>query len=145
MRTTKAGIGLSFFSMLWLAACGAGGDGSTGSGASSQNAVSVTADMTVTWDSPNTTVDQSCLQSVSGYRVYVGLSPGVYSTSAPVSIVDAACSETGQNACGAIQTCTYTVHGLAGWSGGSWHFAVTAYDDGGNESAYSTEASYAIN
>lgn len=142
---TSRRLGL-VISLLSLGACGGGttsGGSATGAGAT---AVLVTANMSVTWNTPTTTVDQSCAQNLAGYRLYVGNQPGVYSVSIPIAVGDASCTATGtSNSCGAVLACTYTVQGLTGWTGTSWHFAVTAYDDDGNESAYSSETSYAIN
>ena len=149
MTTTRiigrTGLGLgSILVLLCLSACGGG---STSDGSVTPTGVQVTADMSITWNSPNTTVNHDCLQNLSSYRIYIGLAPGVYSVNIPVAVGDASCSSDGQqqNSCGAIETCTYTVENLIGWTGRSWHFAVTAIDDEGNESAYSSEVSHAIN
>jgi hypothetical protein len=71
---------------------------------------------TLTWIPPVTTTD------LSGYRVYFGTVSGTYGQGISVGNVT-----------------TYTMTGLA--SGSQYYFAVTAFDDFGNESAYSNEAS----
>jgi sugar lactone lactonase YvrE len=74
-----------------------------------------TGQATLAWDA-------STSSSVSGYRIYAGTSPGVYTRTI----------DTGSAA-------TYTVTGLA--YGTTYYFAVTAYDASGNESGYSNQVS----
>ncbi|MCG3115418.1 MAG: DNRLRE domain-containing protein [Candidatus Manganitrophus sp. SA1] len=68
----------------------------------------------LTWD-PNSEGD------LAGYRVYVGLLPGVYSPPIDVGRVT-----------------SWTVPNLT--AGLTYHFAITAYDTDGNESGFSNEA-----
>jgi hypothetical protein len=75
------------------------------------------ADISLAWDA-------SVSAGVTGYKVYVGSSSGTYGT--PTAI--------GNNT-------AYTVTGLAS---GTYYFAVTAYDAGGNESGFSNEVSKTI-
>ncbi len=72
----------------------------------------------MTWD-PNSEGD------LAGYRVYVGLLPGVYG--APIDVG---------------RVTSWTVTNLTG--GVTYYFAVSAYDTGGNESGRSNEVSKAI-
>lgn len=72
----------------------------------------------LTWNPPVPTTN------LSGYRVYFGTSSGAYGQGISVGNVT-----------------TYTMTGLAS---GSYYFAVTAFDDFGNESPYSNEASKLI-
>jgi hypothetical protein len=75
------------------------------------------ADVSLIWD-PSITPD------VSGYKVYVGTSSGIYG--APITIGN--------------QT-SYTVTGL---SNGTYYFVVTSFDLYGNESDFSNEVSATI-
>lgn len=68
----------------------------------------------LTWD-PNSEED------LAGYRVYVGLMPGVYSPPIDVGRVN-----------------SWTALNLT--EGLTYHFAITAYDTDGNESGFSNEA-----
>jgi fibronectin type 3 domain-containing protein len=61
---------------------------------------------------------------LAGYKVYYGTSSRTYATSVNVSAVT-----------------TYTLTGL---TGGTYYFAVTAYDTTGNESGFSNEVSKTI-
>jgi hypothetical protein len=78
----------------------------------------------VTVSRPRVTLawDASIDQSVTGYRVYIGLAPGVYDTSIDVGTAT-----------------TYTVTGLE--AGRLYYFAATAYDQNGIESTFSNEVS----
>ena len=75
------------------------------------------ANVNLTW-SANTEAD------LSGYKVYYGTASHAYGT--PVNVGNV------------------TTHLLTGLSGGTYYFAVTAYDTSGNESSYSNEASLTI-
>ena len=74
------------------------------------------AQVTLAWN-PNTE------PTLAGYKVYYGTASGSYQTHLDV----------GLNA-------TYTVTNLQ--DGGTYYFAVTAYDSSANESGYSNEVSY---
>lgn len=102
-------------SIIAIAGCGSGGGTGTGNS------------RILTWTAPTTTMDGSPLtnpNSISGYKVYYGTSPGNYTSSAVVGNVT-----------------TYTVTGLSG--GTTYYFAVTASNASG-ESGYSNEVNRAI-
>jgi len=97
---------------------------------------------TIAWDSPSAEANQSCPQSLSGYRIYKGTAVGAYSSSETIPINALTCNATGQSGtCGAIETCSYRVQGL---TRGTWYFAVTAYDATGNESVFSNTVAATI-
>ena len=87
---------------------------------------SVSASAYLLWDPPTTNVDGTPLTDLAGFRVYRGTEPGVYT-----EIVDIPSPE----------VTTYTFQGLPA---GIHYFAVTAYDQAGNESDFSNEVSKAI-
>lgn len=74
-------------------------------------------DISLAWDHSVTT-------SVVGYKVYFGNGSRTYGTPISIPYQD-----------------TYTVTGLGA---GTWYFAVTAFDDLGNESDFSNEVSQII-
>ncbi len=113
-RRRLAGLALAA-ALTWLAGCGAAGpeDAASGGGGGSAGGAAVLA-----WDANNEA-------DLAGYRVYVGLASGAYSTSIDVGTVT-----------------SYTLTGLA--TGTTYYFAVTAYDTSGNESAPSNEVSKPI-
>jgi hypothetical protein len=76
------------------------------------------AQVTLAWD-PNTESD------LAGYRIHYGTVNGSYATHIDVHKVT-----------------SYTVTGLS--EGQTYHFAATAYDSAGNESAYSSPVSYSV-
>ena len=80
---------------------------------------STTGTATLTWDANVET-------TLAGYKVYMGTQSGIYGT--PIRVGN---------------TTTYTVGNLTG--GRTYYFAVTALDNDGNESLYSTEVTKAIN
>ncbi|MBZ0156183.1 MAG: fibronectin type III domain-containing protein, partial [Alphaproteobacteria bacterium] len=82
------------------------------------------ASAALSWDAPTTNTDGSPLTDLAGYKLYYGTSSGSYSQTINVGT-----------------TSSYTVTGLLG---GTYYFAVTAYDSEGNESAYSNEVSKAF-
>ena len=81
---------------------------------------------TISWDKPTTNADGSLLTDLAGFRVHYGESPQTYG--AFVAIDDG-------------NTTTAEIDGLAV---GTWYFAVTAVDQAGNQSAFSTEVSKAV-
>lgn len=99
--------------------------------------------VTLAWDSPSAETNQACPAQLSGYKIYMGNAPGVYSITQTLPINGLSCSPTGQaGSCGAIQTCSYGISGLAS---GTWYFSVTAYDSAGTESVFSNTASHTVN
>ena len=94
-----------------IAGCGGGGDGQTSSGSS----------VALEWDAVNHS-------DLRGYRIYVGIAPGVY-LQPPGSGLDVG------------NVTTYTVTGLAS---GTYYFAATAYDSSNNETEYSNEISMVL-
>ena len=102
---------ICFIFIIITGGCGDGGGG-TDTGNSSA---------TLSWDAPTTNTDGTELTDLAGYKVYYGTSPGTYD-----SIIDAE------------DVTTYTITDL---SAATYYFAVTAYDEIGNESGYSNEVS----
>jgi NAD(P)-dependent dehydrogenase (short-subunit alcohol dehydrogenase family) len=78
--------------------------------------------VTLSWQAPQTRVDGSLLQNLTGYRVRYGTSPGTYTTVLEVSS-------------GGV-----TELALSGLMPGPYWFVVTATDADGLESGYSNEA-----
>jgi hypothetical protein len=78
---------------------------------------------TLSWAAPTQRIDGTPLVNLSGYKVFVGQTPGNY----PRVINIASASNT-----------RYTVTGL---SAGTWYFSVSAYDAAGLESDKSPEVS----
>ena len=68
------------------------------------------------WSAPSTNVDGTPLTSLAGFKIYYGVTPGVY-TAVVVGNVS-----------------SYQVVGLT--KGQTYYFSVTAYDAAGNESDY---------
>ncbi len=77
------------------------------------------ADITFEWDA-NTESD------LAGYRLYAGGETGVYNPDLTIDVGNR------------------TIYKWTGFSDGDWFFAATAYDDDGNESAYSNEVALTI-
>src|SRR3989338_987816 len=80
----------------------------------------------LTWDAPTKNLDGTDLKDLAGYKVYYGTSSGSYTT--PI--------EVGKD------VTTYAVKTLS--AGTTYYFTVTAYNEIGNESDYSTEVSKTI-
>lgn len=78
---------------------------------------------TVTWDVPQTNADGSALEDLAGFTVHYGSASENYSES--VTINDAAADSAA----------------IGDLTPGTWYFAVTAFDDDGNHSAFSAEVS----
>ena len=81
----------------------------------------IAGEAVLSWDPPTTNTDGSWLTDLGGYRLYYGTASGNYG-----SVIDAG------------NVITHTVTEL---SGGTYYFAVTAYDTSGNESGFSNEVS----
>jgi hypothetical protein len=79
----------------------------------------------LSWQAPTKNVDGSNLTDLAGYKVYYGTSSRNYSQSVTV------------NGASSLQR-------TVSLSPGTWHFAVTALDSQGNESAYSNEVTKTI-
>lgn len=92
------------------------GDGG-GSGGGTENA-------TLSWDAPTTNTDGTDLTDLAGYKIYYGTSPGTYD-----SVID---------------TGDVTTYKITDLTPATYYFVVTAYDKGGNESAYSNEVSKTV-
>lgn len=123
------------------------------SGCSGEGAFSVPSDSTgpvggtgvvaLSWESPMTNTDGSCISDMAGYRVFYGNSSGNYLYQKTVPVETLSCTATGAaTSCGSVETCTYSVDSL---SQGQWYFAVSSYGSSGTNSALSNEASDAIN
>ena len=127
------------FGFALLSGCGGELETSSLNGGGGGGGVGGTKSVSLTWDTPTTNEDGSCLTDLSNYKVYYGTSTGDYVTHDTVSLGSSSlsCVDTGlPTGCGNILSCTYTVQGL---TDGAWHFVVTANDFSGNESFYSNE------
>lgn len=115
-----------------------GGGTSSGGTGSAPPPLTGSNQVVLTWDSPTTKVDQSCLTDLAGYKILFGQSSRTYTYEESIAITGATCTPSGvTTSCGEIQTCTHTVRGL---SRGAWYLAVKAYDVSSNVSALSNEA-----
>jgi len=146
--------------LLAVANCGGGGGG----GSTTTVITTPTVTGTVTWDSPTTNMDGSCLLTdLAGYKLYygtttrvgTGAAPSVndsafsYDSSVTVPLTDSNldCKDTAvtpEPGCGVNKLCGYTatLSGLA--TGSTYYAAVTAYDASGYESDYSVEVSNTV-
>lgn len=79
---------------------------------------------TFSWEAPLWPLDCSSMNAVAGYRVYYGTAPGTFTGSLDV---------------GNTTSVTLATLSSAVTVSGSYYLAVTAYDSGGLESAYSNE------
>lgn len=95
----------------------AAGGGSSPSGSTQPD--NSTNSVTLSWDTPTTRTEGTPLPDLAGYNVYYGRSPQSYS-----QIIDAGNAK------------TYTIDNLPG---GTYYFALTAYDSSGNETEISDE------
>ena len=77
--------------------------------------------ITLMWDAPEKNTDDSPLTDLAGYKLYIGTSSNVYTTTINVGSVT-----------------TYTISGLS--SGTTYYASVRAYDNSNNLSGYSDEA-----
>lgn len=108
-------------------------------GVSAAFTASSSGSVPLAWEAPNQNVDGSCLTDLTGYELHRGPSQGNYTVSETIMVNAVSCANSGEsNACGAIQTCTYTVNNLPD---GTWHFALRAFDAIGEISSYSNDAS----
>ena len=80
----------------------------------------------ITWDAPTTNTDGSAITDGAGFRVYCGNISGNYALAQDIL---------------GWQNTRYDIPVLAD---GDYYCVVTAYDIAGNESAYSTEASFRV-
>lgn len=80
---------------------------------------------TLSWTAPTTYSDGTPITQLSGYKVYTGTAPGIYSQNIDVGNVR-----------------SYTLTGLN--DGTTYYFAVTAYDATGAASGFSNEASKTV-
>src|SRR5271169_6560987 len=79
---------------------------------------------TLAWTAPTTNTDGTPLTDLAGYKVYYGTASGNYTQNTDVGNVT-----------------TYSVPNL---NGGTYYFALTAYDTEGMQSTYSTQVSKTI-
>jgi hypothetical protein len=97
--------------------CGGGGSGNVDN--------NVGGSATLSWDAPQTYTDGRSLgDALGGFKVYYGTSSRNYTHVVDVGKV--------------------TTYRVAGLPPATYYFAVTAYDQSGNESDYSNEASKEI-
>jgi len=80
----------------------------------------------ITWSAPTTNADGSAITDGAGFRVYCGNISGNYTLAQDIL---------------GWQNTRYDIPVLAD---GDYYCVVTAYDIAGNESAYSTEASFMV-
>ncbi len=81
---------------------------------------------TLSWTAPTARTDSTPLTDLSGYRIYYGNSPGIYS-----NVVN-------------VPTAGVTTYVIENLTGGTWHFAVAAVDSTGVESRLSSPATKTI-
>jgi hypothetical protein len=82
--------------------------------------------ITLAWDSPRANAEGTALNNLAGYRIYYGLSSGVYPNK--IDIADPSATE----------------HTLYKLSPGTYYFVVTSYSDSGMESEHSKEVTITI-
>ena len=93
--------------------------------------------ITLTWSAPIQNVDLSCTDDLSHFEIHYGNTSDQYTDSTELSVDEASCADSANiNECGTIQVCSYTLTGLPA---DTWFLAVSAYDNGGNQSSYSNE------
>ncbi|MBI5197014.1 MAG: fibronectin type III domain-containing protein [Nitrospirae bacterium] len=108
---------------LFLSGCGGGDGPSANNGGGTPGGGTQDNTATLSWDPVTTYADETPIQdALAGYKVYYGIESGNYTATIDVGNVT-----------------TYTVDSLE--PGTKYYFAVTAYDDSGNESGYATEVS----
>src|SRR5262249_11697675 len=96
----------------------------TGPGGATVNMVSVSVRLArLSWVAPTQYVDGTTIKDLTGYKVYWGASPHLYTQSA--------------NAAGASFDVALTA--------GTWYFAVTALTTSGGESDFSNEVTKTVN
>lgn len=119
-RLLLNGIFLLIILTLVSALTGCGGSVSTEAAAPPSSGPGPgTGAATLAWNAPSTNMDGSPLTDLAGYKIYYGVSPGVYIASIDV----------GNNT-------TYQVGNLT--VGATYYFTVTAYNASGHESDYAT-------
>ncbi len=148
MKIAKGAVWVVVGAGLMLGGCGGGGGGSTDASAPAASPAVVsgqsdapdlggTGRVTLAWSTNPTNVDGSCTAGLRGYRINMGLAPGLYSTSLQVDTPQVSCTTTADsNACGAIQRCSYTIETL---TSASWYITLQAEDFYGNRSGNSDE------
>lgn len=110
--------------LLFLVIISGCGGGSGGSNTVSAGNSAMTGSVTLDWDAPTTNSDGSSLTDLAGYKIYYGTSSRNYT--------------------GSVNVGNYTGTEISSLASGTWCFAVTAYDNAGNESDYSDEVCKAI-
>jgi hypothetical protein len=136
-------VHLFAFLFCFVLLSGCGGEIETGLLSGGGGGVGGTKSVVLSWESPTTNDDATCLSDLGGYRLYYndtgGVSKATYVNYYTISInsPSLACDAGVPVACGNIRTCTYTAQGL---TAGTWYFAATAYDTSGNESIESNIA-----
>lgn len=109
----------------------------TAVGCGSDTGISGTNSVDLTWNTPTTNVDLTCLTDLDGYKVSYGASSGNYPYSESIQVNSMSCADTGNTtSCGNIQECTYVVSNI---TSDTRYFVVQAYDVSGNLSPYSNE------
>jgi hypothetical protein len=111
-----------------LSGCNQSGDATSGSsgvsiGDSELNPDSELGAISISWIPPLENSDGTALVDLAGYRVYLGLESGSYS-----SVID-------------IDSIGITSYVIDNLQPGTYYISVTAYDSEGNESVYSNELS----
>ena len=138
MQIAKGLTGPALVLGFLLGGCGGGGGtgsaASTGSPATPASAENRTDEVTIAWDSVPINVDGACTAGIQGYRVSLGLSPGLYSRTDVVERDQLVCTAVGNTACGSIERCGYTVARL---TTASWYISVQSVDLYGGVSDYS--------
>lgn len=98
--------------------------------------------LTLAWTSTAENSDGTCSAGIRGYRVNLGVIPGIYAYTAMIHHAQTRCTTLMMNACGEVQRCAYTVDRLVP---ASWYLTVQSVDVNGRESVYSEEIVAAVN
>ncbi len=125
LRVAKS-VALISLSILFFA-CG-GGSGDSGGGSTP------TVAFTLSWNAPATDEGGGALTGLSGYNVYYGTSPRTGDD-------PKMCGMCGYTQKVNIPNAGATSHVL-NLASGTYYFAVTAYDDSGNESLFTSQVTH---
>jgi hypothetical protein len=121
-----------------LSACGPGEVASSGGTNPPPPPPPTAGSATLTWETPTTNTDQSCLTNLTGYRIYYGTTAGSYTYQQNVNLSQITCTDTGTvTSCGPVRSCSTKITGLAN---GTWYFTVSANNDAGDVGSASNEA-----
>lgn len=87
---------------------------------------------TLSWDTPVTRADGSCLADLAGFEIRWGRDPDRLTRHERPPMDELNCRETGATtSCGQARRCSFAVEGL---SPAIWYFVIHAYDGAGRQS-----------